>query len=340
MSRTANATAYHDQLPKKSPVNFAAYIGVLSGIVTIVTAGLGNIAQPYAQAIYGWCLIFIVLSLIVFIYIRERGAQYYLSEYIFYSHYMNHIVRDFVADDAVAAPKELLIKILSAVAESFSVSSGRKCHASIKIYNKKNNEIKYYAYDNSYQIKNGEKDSYPASDFQSIVSILNVDNPRYYLSNNIVRDFYQRKYMHPLLKDFKPEYQHHFSGLENTFCVPKNWPLPFRSTLVVPIRFVPETNSLDDYIYYGFLCVDSVSRNLFDKRYHPEMAAAAADLIYIVMKYMADATEANENKQNLDKISVDYEAAVEELKECNRKREEGSRRRGRNQSLEKTKINI
>jgi len=68
------------------------------------------------------------------------------------------------------------------------------------------------------------------------------------------------------------------------------WTLPYKSTIVFPIRYVFDfTLSEDDrniatntkhWVYWGFLCIDCKSRNVFDPIYTPELGAAFADLLY------------------------------------------------------------
>jgi hypothetical protein len=58
------------------------------------------------------------------------------------------------------------------------------------------------------------------------------------------------------------------------------WPLPYRSTIVWPIRLLrPETKPE----VLGFLCIDSRSRRVFVRRYDFDLGALVADGLYMYM---------------------------------------------------------
>jgi len=239
--------------------------------------------------IHSWTLVGLVLALMAYIFYRETGKKYKLSEYVIFSHYINHIARDLLVDNKGYSAEETIRDILSAIAESFSIVCNKKCNASIKLYNKEGRVELCYT-DRLYENKGHPEGAVDATRYTSIKNILSGESPRYFLSNNLPFDFKNNRYKHPLLEDYKPFSRHR---LFKFVLVPQNWPLPFMSTLVVPIRYVDDEN-VNFPKYYGFLCIDCDGRNSFDQRYYPEMAAATADIIYAL-------SELTRNEQVVEK---------------------------------------
>lgn len=65
--------------------------------------------------------------------------------------------------------------------------------------------------------------------------------------------------------------------------------LGYRSTLVVPIRKTTKGMSYDkqfsrDQDIIGFLCIDSMTKGIFNDRYDPDVAAIFADTLFMLMK--------------------------------------------------------
>lgn len=74
----------------------------------------------------------------------------------------------------------------------------------------------------------------------------------------------------------------------------KNWKLPYKSTIVVPIY----PNSSDNFAkekLMGFICIDSPQKNVFDKKYDIDLLSGAADTVYNYMHYVMDIMEIRES---------------------------------------------
>jgi hypothetical protein len=76
------------------------------------------------------------------------------------------------------------------------------------------------------------------------------------------------------------------------------WPLDYKACIVWPIRYVYARSEIDesnknDQDLYGFLTVDSSSRNTFDRRYDVEMGAAIADALFSVLDMYANIKKVN-----------------------------------------------
>lgn len=72
-----------------------------------------------------------------------------------------------------------------------------------------------------------------------------------------------------------------------------NWPLPYKSALVWPIRYtlciddLPNESSLDkerDQTLYGFLTIDCTEKDVFDEKYSVQMGAILADALFPIMQ--------------------------------------------------------
>lgn len=109
-------------------------IGSLVGVYLIVYP-LGTLADDTKFVVTVGCLTSIVLILLLFIYVRERGKTHRYAQSVFYTHYANHIIRDFI--DAAISGKhpsldETSSELADAIAACFSVLNGRRCRCSIK----------------------------------------------------------------------------------------------------------------------------------------------------------------------------------------------------------------
>lgn len=60
------------------------------------------------------------------------------------------------------------------------------------------------------------------------------------------------------------------------------WPLPYRSTMVFPIRFRDDAAQLETF--YGFVCVDAPSKNAFHFRTAAHLGAVVADSICTLLE--------------------------------------------------------
>jgi len=279
LSQSANSIRkkYEDQLPKRSKFDFIIFIGLFASVVTILSplSGIWDILFAPAPAnlpeiISVSALVFLLALCIIYIAYREISAKHRFSEYVIYSHYVNHISRDYMnAPDEKKESSVILEDITDKVAEIFSITCGKKCYCTIKSVTD-NSEVYELFTD---RLSSADKTPIPINKFSSLLSIIDGKTPRYYICDDVFGAFKLHKYKHPKLEDYQ---------LENSIWGKRGWPLQFKSTLVLPIRYFDNDN-METPQYLGFLCVDCKSKNAFDHRYHPEMAAAFADLIYILL---------------------------------------------------------
>jgi len=113
---------------------------------------------------------------------------------------------------------------------------------------------------------------------------------RYFLSNDLVELYRDGKYENSSFEEVgTPTVTCHWQG----FRFVKNWNLPYKSTIVLPIRYIPDNQIGEDingdhkeYRFWGFLCVDCNSKNVFDKIYSPELGGAFADVLYMLFSQL------------------------------------------------------
>ena len=83
-----------------------------------------------------------------------------------------------------------------------------------------------------------------------------------------------------------------------------SWPLAYKSTIVWPIRYLyslaekdelGNNQLLSDQDLYGYLTVDSASRNAFDGRYDVQMGATLADALFPVLDAYRKVREQQKN---------------------------------------------
>lgn len=97
----------------------------------------------------------------------------------------------------------------------------------------------------------------------------------YFLSNNLIVDTLEKNYIN--------------SRLPNNWDKKSEWPLPYKSTLVVPIIPLSEDRGNKPEIK-GFICVDSVNENCFNATSDLDILRGMADGIYNQVKILHSLT--------------------------------------------------
>jgi hypothetical protein len=179
---------------------------------------------------------------------------------------------------------EAINNILHAAEKAFELVTKRKCSAIVKTVAAANGTV--------YVSHTSDTTSYPTeaqtddhfSEYSSIVNITR-DDSRYYICNDVWMSFRNGQYSHPKLKDLVERgIVRQLVRLVSEYVSPPRNPIAFRSTLVVPIRYIHSGSTgtfLDSspYKYVGFLCIDSKSRRSFKSRVISEIGALYADAI-------------------------------------------------------------
>lgn len=284
-------TKYEDQLPKLEKWSFDSIFGYSAGAASIA----GLIGAPFAISeqetlgyLYMGFLSFLVILLITYAVLVEKRKLHRYAQTVFHSHFAQHLVRDSLSELEVSKSSSLektTQKILDAISNCFSITSGKTCRACI-VELSETFELKVVARDSMSSIKaiprNKSHNLDDNTDFRNLWYSINGCS-RYYLNNNIVKSWVKHDYYNSCFTEYGGPEIKSFAG----FTFIKKWPLSYKSVLILPIRYISEfvppkdTKSPVPYWdYYGFLCIDSISKNSFDERYSPELGAIYADMLY------------------------------------------------------------
>jgi hypothetical protein len=219
----------------------------------------------------------------------------------FYLHFVNHVIRDYVTqllnkDASVPQLAPTIALFVDAVAECFSVITGHRCRCCIKAATVK---------DNSEAVKSKRKKSKTVS--QKVVAkvicrdsktrdlqrmMQNDVEREHILSENTdftqIWDKDERVYVCGDIPKAYANDEYINSSIDRSKVKINNrkvteWHLPYKSTLVVPIRsnfLFPKTKTGNCYECWGFLCVDSDETHVFDNPCLVELAGSFADLFF------------------------------------------------------------
>lgn len=282
---------FESQLPKLDKLSSDRIFRYTTGLASL----FGLIAAPFIvqnqnilNYLYMVFLSVLVLFLLIHIILIEKRKLHRYAQAVFYTHFTQHIVRDSLSELQNNDKDEIeknIEKVLDAIANYFSIISGKKCRATL-IELDSNFELNVAARDSMSQIKAKTRTKKHKldknTDFANLWYSLNGCS-RFYLNNNIPKSWLAHKYKNSSFEeDGEPDVLP-FLGLN----IIKKWPLSYRSALVLPIRYVSEFTPptgidilVPQWDYWGFLCVDCISTNSFDERYSPELGATFADMLY------------------------------------------------------------
>ena len=301
---------YFEDLPKRHMLGERIWstihsVAAIFGIVTFPFAVFPELSGP----LRGWLglppvtdpsiiasfqdkyLVLLSVMAIAWALYRTVSTPRRASEEAYFSHLAMHTVRDFLAHTP-RDPKdvdETLHRLLHTTEKAFTFVTKRKCVASIKSQTVDRQVKVTHTSDTVVYSVNAEQ-SYPRNAFSSIAYITD-DDRRYFMSNDVWMDFRRQKYDHPKLSAHKEtETFAQLRAMIKEYLRPPRGVIGFRSTLVVPIRAWRSgaTSSSEDgtphspYLYFGFLCIDSTSRNAFKPRVITEIAATYADAMCVV----------------------------------------------------------
>lgn len=185
--------------------------------------------------------------------------------------------------------KLLLTNSLDAYSEAFTLVTGFSNRASIKVIGKgERNDI------SSHYAKTLARDSLSKKERQKQDDI--EANQHLILNNTDYKQIFEGKDY--CLRNNLPEegdsYENTSFPVGKNIYTEQNWPLPYRSTIVLPIRYVlsrddlPDNNNLVDKkrggTLYGFLTIDCDKTNVYDGNSSIQMAAIVADSLFPIMQ--------------------------------------------------------
>ena len=173
-----------------------------------------------------------------------------------------------------------LTKSLDALSVAFSIITGTHCRACIKIivvkrsnHSGENDNVvvsteTLVRNSSSYSNKNQSAKSSPISD-NTDFNVIFTDDEKYYLCNDLTKELGYINSNWPNHPDKRRDFIN-----KRTY--------DYASTLVLPIR----SGGMEGEKDIGFLCIDSLTRNIFERRYDVDHAAIVADtLYYLLLRY-------------------------------------------------------
>lgn len=275
---------------------FLNKIAIIAGIAPILVSSL--ISQPKLPLIYAIYICGLNLSLIGYVAYMHREKKHRYADIVQFLHRLNHAIRDKVVSLQIKQQKKTLqfseykdalegaslSFLLDQVAQAYSRLNGVRCSVCIKEY-LPDRKLRVIA-----------RDSQSAVDrpLQAVPHSIDDDTPclklydpaeptRHYLCNDVIKAWKSQEYRSPSFQVYsekKPDVAEY-----GPFCLIKHWPLKYRSCLVLPIRYTPtEISGSNPPVrvapkYWGFLCIDSTHRGVFQKDSW-EVAAMCADALY------------------------------------------------------------
>ncbi len=267
-----------------------ASIVILSAITNIFPddPGLRELVLLIAFVIYS---VILLIFLVVFTFQYSRKSRYAEATKCVHTalhavrnayHYLewcksaNHPEISFDEDRLCLYMKTAL----TSISEAFSIVAGVKCRVSIKVLGQNAVNQLYVRTLTRDEVSQNQCDKRDLSEGKQHLVSQNTD---FHLITEGLSDYF----FAGNLKDY-PNYintsKDKHDGLRG-----QNWSLPYKSTIVWPIRYVYNKNERDALEgsshedIYGFLTVDSSSKNVFVERYDVQMGAALADALFPVM---------------------------------------------------------
>ncbi len=311
---SAKIALYKDQLPKIKSLNVLKIYTIIGTTASLLAIFLGFVfgreGKIFSEYVFEIFLCIIVLLLIGYIYIRERLKLHRYAETVYFVHFVNHLIRDTLAYIQNNKPQDIdnrIQEILFAIATSFSILTGKTCTCVLEEMRPTNNgsfEVvsvnKDFLADDVID-RMSKRDNFKHyiddnTDFKNLWYSINGCS-RYYLCNNVRKEWKARKYQHSYfkIKDVGEPELVTFLGL---FSFVTRWPLNFRSCLILPIRFIGDaeppvsgsnsgksTNG-NGWDFWGFLCIYCNSTKVFNHRYGPELGLSFADLLYVFLNQL------------------------------------------------------
>ncbi|MBD3249459.1 hypothetical protein GF336_05420 [Candidatus Woesearchaeota archaeon] len=261
------------------------------------------------------CVITLGLLLIIFTFLflftefrYSMKARY--AEALSYIHMAQHIMRDisytllYYDNLPMKVIKGMFTEVLTNISNAFSLIKGVDCRVSLKLIKVDPNiredlddkeRVRYYyvrtfTRDIKSKIKCQQLDQHSDvnhtiagnTDFRELF-FMEKGAERYWICGNI---FKKQGYQNTRFEEGKT--------------------VEYHSVIVFPIRKDTTSETNKEHMtcsqdIHGFLCIDSKSRNIFNRRYDPELGGAIADALYSVLCAfdMADFEEIDRSEKQL-----------------------------------------
>ncbi|MES2739178.1 MAG: hypothetical protein V4672_22890 [Verrucomicrobiota bacterium] len=274
-------------------------IGKVSGVLGIVSFFVSPffIPQGYLPLVYAIYLCLTNAALVFYLFYVHRTKRHRYADIVEQFHFVNHTIRDWLhtlqhrlehkqlrGEDFEAEFVKSVVSQLDQIANAFSHICGKRCAVCIKEL-LPGRQLKVAYRDSASKLRRGKYNNkpHPIEEDTPCHSLYEPKEPtNHYLCNDVITEWDENRYNSPTFKNFaNPK----LIRIGN-FRFPRYWPLHYRSCLVVPIRFAtcdlpPASGSTGQWNYWGFLCIDCGSRNVFDRSLNWLVAGTFADIMYV-----------------------------------------------------------
>lgn len=301
---------YEDQLPKltrftwENMLSAAGSVASLAGIYLAVSKW--EALTDDDRYFYGITYLFaLVCALLAFILVRESKKRHRFAQAIYHIHFVNHTIRDYLAGVQIGRHEALstvLNEIVNAISAGFSIVEGRQCRCSIKeISREPRPQLVTKARDAISRVSSVNTQQYDHfldanTDFLSLWNGAE-GNVRFFRGVNLKRMWRRGEYSNSSFQAYGEPKRIDVLG----YGVVTNWNLPYNSTMVWPIRYIPdhsywppargstnkELGPLERPDFWGFLCVDADTSRAFGSQQAWELGALFADALYTLFRQMA-----------------------------------------------------
>ncbi len=295
--------SYRDALPKPPKITPGNLFFGLAGAASLggFVVALLTPEQDLKDIFFTIYLLGLSTSCLVYAVIQAHNRSRKYAQAVYFIHYVNHSIRDHVGAVLLGGEEDrdfghLLEEILTAIASCFSIITGRNCRCCLKELTE-HQEIKTVARDllSAQQAESRKVDSneqkHLLDDNTDFRKLWYAESGclRAFLSNDLRRDFMKGEYQNSSFDVLgRPSIFRFFA-----FSFVTNWRLPYRSALVLPVRWVSEfeppsrqigiASRQEGWRVWGFLCVDCNSRNAFDRRHSVDLGGVFADTLYVAL---------------------------------------------------------
>lgn len=303
---------YEEQLPKPKDNSIWVWFGRFSAVIGVLGVGLGYyyFGQTPPEILLSIYLCAVTTFFIVYTIYRESTKKHRYSESIYFLAHTSHLIKDYLQDFKYGRAgteelHQLSERIVNDISKCFTLLTGKRCNACIKVL-EDDEELVTYARDTSsskrYQ-EDPQKDSDQKhylkdnTDFELLFDD-NSDYSRFFLENNLIKRWRKSLHTDEVYKNssFDIVGKPRLNLIFGYFPRVKNWRLTYRSTLVCPIRHITTRKYEGGGFkqYWGFLCIDSHSTGIFDRRLDPELAYAFANQLYVLMGQVREVSKLND----------------------------------------------
>jgi hypothetical protein len=181
-----------------------------------------------------------------------------------------------------------LASAMDQIAALYSMITGTRCRSAIKVVQRDGENIWVHALvrdeisasENLISDKERNEKRFDRIEANADFNLLFDPTKRdqgFYLNNDLTQGD---------IKNSSKSYYLAKASAENDYDSVKRvgWPLPYRSTIVWPIRVMPNQSfGFSEVDCLGFLAIDSESRNVFDERWDAQIGGSVANYLYSVL---------------------------------------------------------